>query len=160
MDKHIIQFAALGIAAVFVFLYYFVPWVAKVLGRHCRRQSAEAPKAPWYIRGIALLGILPTLYFFIVGMVTISSSQPFLGLGLLLVAILGAYTVWGLWWMRRVAAYLTLIFATMLLLGAIYLFFDASLLQEGVGFMFSCVATIVGMAAIIYCLVTHLSRMR
>lgn len=52
-----------------------------------------------------------------------------------------------------------LIFAILLLLAAMYLVFDASFHRE-LGVVLACSATIVGMAAIIYCLVTHLSRMK
>jgi len=160
MDKHVMQFAALGIAVVLVFLYYFVPWFSEMLSQHHHKQRKEAPKAPWYIRGIALLGILPTLYFIVVGVASlIGSGSPLGGLAALVIASLGVYTIWGLWWMRRVAGYLTLIFAILLLLAAMYLVFDASFHRE-LGLVLACSATIVGMAAIIYCLVTHLSRMK
>lgn len=46
MDKHIMQFAALGIAAVFALLYYFIPWVVKTIGQHYRKKSAEVLQAP------------------------------------------------------------------------------------------------------------------
>lgn len=106
-----------------------------------------------------MLGILPTIFSFFLGVDAIDSGYPLGGLAALLIVILGVYTVCGLWRMRCVAAYLTLAFAVLLSFGAMYLIVDASFSRE-LDFIVSCVATIVGMAVIIYCLVTNLPRMK
>lgn len=162
MDKHVIQFAALGIAAAFALFRYVIPWAYETIKEYTYKQGAGAIKTPWSIKLISLLGILPTLYFIIAGIGVIVSIHVLPGIGLLAVGIIGGYTVWGLWRMKRVAAYLTIVFAASLLLGVIYLLLDSfySSSSNDAGVIVSALATIAVMAIIIYYLVIKLSSMK